>query len=267
MPEAREILCIGATTEDTIYKVDSLPITTGKILSHHCMRFASGMATSAAIAIVKLGGRAALFGSIGADPLGQSVKRDVGALGVDTSFMREVPEARTATAAIFVAPGGDVAIVAHYDSALTSPPGALPPISKGRFACVLADVRWPAAAGAALAAAAQAGIPGILDLDTGPRETLEMLLPLASHVVASAAAAALVSGEADPAAALLGLSRFNPGFVCVTDGARGCHWRMHATAAPLHLPAPHVQAASTLGAGDAFHGAFALRLAEGASLA
>jgi sulfofructose kinase len=53
-----------------------------------------------------------------------------------------------------------------------------------------------------------------------------------------------------------------PGWICVTDGDKGAFWlegkRLH------RAPACRVEAVDTLAAGDVWHGAFALRLAEGA---
>jgi sulfofructose kinase len=48
-------------------------------------------------------------------------------------------------------------------------------------------------------------------------------------------------------------------WACVTDGEHGVF-----VAGGGHVPALPVQAVDTLGAGDVWHGAFALRLAEGA---
>ncbi|MBM3537958.1 MAG: sugar kinase, partial [Alphaproteobacteria bacterium] len=52
-----------------------------------------------------------------------------------------------------------------------------------------------------------------------------------------------------------------PGFVGVTLGARGFRWIENG--AVRKVPAPKVKVVDTLGAGDTFHGAFALGLAEG----
>jgi sulfofructose kinase len=48
----------------------------------------------------------------------------------------------------------------------------VPPIDGGAFAAVMVDVRWPSAAAVALDAARLAGVPAILDLDTGPADVL-----------------------------------------------------------------------------------------------
>ena len=55
-----------------------------------------------------------------------------------------------------------------------------------------------------------------------------------------------------------------PGFVAVTDGPNGVSWLEDG--ALRHMPAFAVKAIDTLGAGDAFHGAFTLALAEGRDL-
>ena len=56
-----------------------------------------------------------------------------------------------------------------------------------------------------------------------------------------------------------------PGFLAVTDGPNGVYWLENG--ALRHMPAFAVKAIDSLGAGDAFHGAFTLALAEGRDLA
>jgi sulfofructose kinase len=121
----------------------------------------------------------------------------------------------------------------------------------------MCDVRWPAAAELALKAASARDIPGILDADVAPRDILERLAPLASHVVASEAAAAVLFGNPDPEQSL---ETVGDAFVAVTSGARGCTWSEHGVI--RHSPAHEVTAIDTLAAGDVFHAAFALGLVE-----
>ena len=51
----------------------------------------------------------------------------------------------------------------------------------------------------------------------------------------------------------------------VTCGAAGSWWLTND--GPLHVPAPEIDAVDTLGAGDVFHGAYALAIAEGRGIA
>jgi sulfofructose kinase len=56
------------------------------------------------------------------------------------------------------------------------------------------------------------------------------------------------------------LARHYRGFLAVTNGPEGVYWLDGD--AVRHMPAFKVDAVDTLGAGDTFHGAFTLRLAE-----
>ena len=101
--------------------------------------------------------------------------------------------------------------------------------------------------------------------DMAPRDLLEDLVPLASHVVASESAAQLLTGAESPKAAAAALGDSQQAFVAVTAGAEGCWWLDEGQV--RHTPAPRIDAVDTLAAGDVFHGAFALGLTEGWAMA
>lgn len=255
------ILCVGALTLDTIFQMSELPNGPGKFIPLRAVEIAAGMASSAATAIARLGGKVALWASVGDDATGQRLVTEVAGEGVDCAAIRVVSGARSAFATILVDQSGERTIVPHYDAGLLSAPDAAPTISRTSHAAVMTDVRWPQAARLALEAAARAGIPAILDADVAPLETLELLVPLASHVVASEPAAALLTGSDDPATAVERLAARHEGFVAVTAGAKGVFWFEGGSV--RHSPAPQIVARDTLAAGDVFHGAFALGLVEG----
>jgi sulfofructose kinase len=255
----KPILCVGAMTFDTIFRLEALPFKPGKFIPIEAVEVAEGMATAQAASIAKLGGKAAIWASIGADAVGDRMLKDIGDAGVDIRNVRRVFGARSGFSTILMDAEGERIIVPHYDAALTAPPEQTPDFSL--FAAVLCDVRWPAAAALALFAARDLGIPGILDADVAPREVLDRLLPLASHIVASEGGAALVTGATDPAASTADLLRTHDGFVAVTAGERGCWWSGDGNI--RHTAAPQVNAVDTLAAGDVFHGAFAFGLVAG----
>jgi sugar/nucleoside kinase (ribokinase family) len=58
------------------------------------------------------------------------------------------------------------------------------------------------------------------------------------------------------------LAKLTPAFLAATRGPLGTIW-LNETGELEETPAFPVQAVDTLGAGDVFHGAFTLRLAEG----
>ena len=68
------------------------------------------------------------------------------------------------------------------------------------------------------------------------------------------------SHEDDPRQALACLDGAAP-FIAATWGADGVYWQ-HRDGHQQHLPAFDIDAVDTTGAGDAFHGAFALGVAQ-----
>jgi sulfofructose kinase len=248
------VLTVGALALDTIFRFEDLPLAPGKHLPLEAVDVAQGMATAQAATVVRLGGKARLWASTGDDPTADRIFADLVAAGIDVSAIRRVPGARSGFASIFMNRAGERIIVPHYDPAIRSRPEALPPMDG--VAVVSADVRWPDAAAMALAAARDRGIPGILYIEATRPDTLDLLIPLATHLIASEHGAAQVTGETDPVRAVDALSRRHAGFVAVTAGERGVFWPGG------HQPAFPVDAVDTLAAGDVFHGAFALMLAE-----
>ncbi|WP_457153182.1 sugar kinase [Mesorhizobium sp. P5_C1] len=263
MAKPVRLLSVGALTLDTILRVETLPGHQGKFIASDGVQIASGMATSAACAAHRLGADVSLWASTGDDSVGDQLIAGIQAEGVDCSFVRRVSGARSALASILVDAHGERIIVPFYDSQAQADPEALPLADLSAFDAVLADVRWPGAAALALEAAHAIGRPAILDADTASRDVLELLLPLASHIVASEPAARVLCGaELDSRQACEALARRGDAFVAVTGGAAGTWWFDRATGSSRHVAAPKINAVDTLAAGDVFHGAFAVGLAE-----
>lgn len=257
------LLSVGALTLDTILRVDTLPAHQGKFIAEDGVQIASGMATSAACAARRLGASVSLWASAGNDAVGDQLISGIEAEGVDCSLVRRVAGARSALASILVDAHGERIIVPFYDARAQAGPEALPADLSG-FDAVLADVRWPGAAALALTAARKVGRPAILDADTAPLDVLERLLPLASHIVASEPAARIACGNAmDPETACAEIASRTGAFVAVTGGAAGTWWHDRQAGRVRHVEAPRIKAVDTLAAGDVFHGAFAVGLAEG----
>ncbi|MCA0047253.1 sugar kinase [Mesorhizobium sp. B283B1A] len=263
MDRPAKLLSVGALTLDTILRVDTLPAHQGKFIASDGVQIASGMATSAACAAHRLGAEVSLWASAGDDPVGDQLIAGIEAEGVDCTHVRRVSGARSALASILVDAHGERIIVPFYDSKAQADPEALPVADLSAFDAVLADVRWPGAAALALKAARAAGRPAILDADTAPLAVLEQLLPLASHIVASEPAVRIICGQAlDLETACADLASRTDAFVAVTAGASGTWWSDRAGRGIRHVEAPRIKAVDTLAAGDVFHGAFAVGLAE-----
>lgn len=253
------ILCVGALTMDTIFRLEKLPDAPGKVIPLEAVEIAEGMAAAQAATIVRLGGEAALWASVGDDSIGDRLVAEISAAGVDCSRVRRVWGARSGFSSILMDRSGSTIIVPRYDLTITSAPDGPPDLAG--IDAVVTDVRWPAAAKLALLAAKAAGIPAILDADTAPREVLDALVSEASHIVASESAAKLLTGADAPEAAAWRLADQHGVFVAVTAGAHGCWWTEHG--AIRHTPAPRIEAIDTLAAGDVFHAGFAVGVTEG----
>jgi sulfofructose kinase len=256
------ILCVGALTLDTIFEMTELPPGPGKYIPVSAVEIAAGMASSAATAIARLGGAVALWASVGGDATGQRLISEIAAEGVDCSAVRTVAGGKSAFATILIDQSGERIIVPHYDQLLLSASGMAPTISAQTHSAVLVDVRWPLAAAWALTEARQAGIPAVLDADVARPETHALLLPLATHIVASDPAAHQLTGCDDPALAVERLADEFESFVAVTAGAGGVFWFDRIQNQVRHSPTPKILARDTLAAGDVFHGAFVLGLVE-----
>ena len=263
MKKPVKLLSVGALTLDTILRVDQLPTHQGKFIASDGVQIASGMATSAACAARRLGAQVSLWASAGDDSVGDQLIAGIEAEGVDCGFVRRVGGARSALASILVDAHGERIIVPFYDSRAQTDPDALPVVDLTEFDAVLVDVRWPGAAALALKAARAIGRPAILDADTAPLAALEQLLPLASHIVASEPAARIICGQAlDLESTCTDLASRTDAFVAITGGAAGTWWFDRAAGSSRHVAAPRIKAVDTLAAGDVFHGAFAVGLAE-----
>jgi sulfofructose kinase len=249
------ILTVGALALDTIFRLDHLPTSGGKYLPLETVQVTQAMATAQAATIVRIGGRARLWASIGDDATGDRIMADLAGAGIDLSAIRRVPGATSGYSTILMDKSGSTIIVPHYDAAIRRRPDTMPDLSD--VSVISVDVRWPDAAEIALHAARDLGIPGILDVESAPEDVLDRLAPIASHLIASEAGAFTLTGEPDPAKAAVALSKMHKGFVAVTAGARGTFWPGG------HQPAFEVEAIDTLAAGDVFHGSVAFGLAEG----
>jgi sugar/nucleoside kinase (ribokinase family) len=127
---------------------------------------------------------------------------------------------------------------------------------------VIADNRFPEFVREVCSAALARGIPTVLDADE-PRRDSNVLLTLVSHVIFSAEGLRATAGTDHLGRALLDISKQTTAFVAVTDGANDVLWLDDGEL--RQIPAFKVDVVDTLGAGDTFHGAFTLMLAEGMS--
>lgn len=251
-----DVLVIGVAVVDFIFAVDAFPDRAAKYRARGAEVVGGGCAANAAVAIARLGGVARIGARLGDDPLGDLIVDDLVAEGVDTSLVRQSEGARSSFSSVFVDAQGERQIMNFRGSGLTAETGWIR--SASRCGAVLADTRWSEGATEALRLARDWNVPGVVDAEA-PMD--EDVLAEASHIAFSRDGLLSFAGAGDLLAALARADEVLPGWVCVTDGAEGT-WHMDG-GRPVHSPAFPVEVKDTLAAGDVWHGAFALALAEG----
>jgi sulfofructose kinase len=256
------IVCIGHAVQDYVFSMPALPAGGRKFKAAALASRGGGPAATAAVAVAKLGGAAVLVARIGKDAVGAEIGRELRSFGVDCALVREFEAARSSLSAVMLDPQGERMIVNYSDPALPDHADWLPEDVAAAADAVLADSKWPNGAIFALEAARRAGVPAILDADE-PMPDDPALLAAASHVAFSAEALAGLMATRDLAKALQEFRTRSGAWCCVTDGARGVLFS--AGASVKRLDAHAVKPVDTLGAGDVWHGAFALALGEGRS--
>jgi sugar/nucleoside kinase (ribokinase family) len=261
---APTILCAGIVVLDEVFQVEHFPQPDVKAPAHDFFVVSGGCAANAAVAVTRLGGRAVLAGPLGGpageDASGERVLALLAREHVDCSGCQRVDGTSTPLSAIFVDARGDRMIVTRRDYRLDAARPADPTGLVASADAVLADNRFPEFVRPICAAARIRGLPVVLDAD-GPTPMDDELFRIATHVVFSSDGLRATTGLDDLAAALVRIAAVTKSFLAVTRGPLDVLWWDGVALRNSEVFA--VNAVDTLAAGDIFHGAFALALAEG----
>lgn len=253
------LICLGIVVRDLVFAVPELPTGAHKLTASAFARRGGGMAGTAAIAAARLGGSVAFWGRFGDDADGGELRQELASLGVAAPAPR-IAGTQTPTSAVLVANNGE-RLLAVFPGVLDDSPDWLPLQEVAAVQAVHADFRWPSGARALYAAARVRGISRVLDADVGDPASVRALSPLVDHAIFSQAGLAQATGHADVEAGLRQMRECSTGVVAVTLGEQGSVFLIDGV---LHrISAPRIVARDTNGAGDVFHGAYTLALAEG----
>lgn len=220
-----------------------------------------GIAATAAVAIASLGGRAEYWGRVGDDSTGRELTAQLVRRGVDVSGTRVIAGAETPVSAVIVDARGERMIAVYLGRNLHDDTAHLRLDTLHDCGAVLADMRWQRGAERLFAAARAASVRSVLDADVGVPQALAQLLPIAEFAIFSELGLSQFAGTDDPEQGLRVAKARGGRNVGVTLGEAGCMWLDGE--APRRVAAFRIAAADTTGAGDTFHGAFALALGEG----
>lgn len=248
------ILCVGLATVDLVYEVPAIPGADEKAQATGLTIAAGGPAANAAVTAAALGADVTLVTAVGAHPLGVLVRDELRDRGIDLVDVDPGnPGPPPVSSVIVRGSTGERTIVSRNagDRAVRVPGKGLPDAG-----LTLVDGHHPALAVVAARAARR------LLVDAGSwRPVFREIFPYAEVVACSAAFRhpdASVPGDAATASAI------RAPHVAVTHGAGPVSW--FSAGASGQVRVPPVPAVDTAGAGDAFHGALAVALADGEEL-
>lgn len=252
------VFITGMAVVDFVFAVDEMPKRAEKYRANDAAIVGGGCAANAAVAVARLGGNATLATRLGSDQLGDLIAAGLTNETVNTQFVRRIEGARSAFSSIYIDKSGERQIMNFRGTGLGDDADWLQDAPNSD--AFLTDTRWVAGAVETMKLARRQNVPGIVDAEDPVDPEI---LKLATHVAFSLQGLVGLTGENDIAKALHKVNDQYPCWVCATDGANGVY---SINAGQLeHFPAYPVTIKDTLAAGDIWHGAFALGLAEGKS--
>jgi sugar/nucleoside kinase (ribokinase family) len=260
---APRILCIGIPVRDLTFRVEAVPERGSKANATHLAEICGGNALNAAIAIARLGGRVAFAGPMGdvRETSSGFILERMAAEGIETGHIVRIPDTATPVSAIIIDASGERTLTIYRDPELWTV--QLPDADELLADCqaVLVESRCGAFCIDLCTEARRRGIPVIVGVDRAMALT-DGLLTSASHLLFASEQVQETAGIEDDGEALKQLAKLTLAFLAATRGPCGTIW-LNEAGTLEETPAFPVEAVDTLGAGDVFHGAFTLRLAEG----
>ncbi|MGY4317829.1 MULTISPECIES: sugar kinase [Bradyrhizobium] len=255
------ILCIGLPVRDLTFRVN-VPARGSKENATHFDEICGGNALNAAIGIVRLGGRASICGPMGdsRETSSRYIFDKLAQEGIETNHLIHMPDLVTPISAIMIDDTGERTIVTFRDPELWKV--KLPPteLLLEDCAAILTESRCAPFCTELCAEAVKRGIPVVVDVDRA-MSMREGLLTASSHLVFSSEPLQQTADVTDDGQALQKLAKLTPSFLAGTRGPQGTIW-LNEKGGLEETPAFPVHTVDTLGAGDVFHGAFALAITE-----
>lgn len=269
------IVVIGSINLDLFAHVDRHPKPGETLAGSSVAQAPGGKGANQALAARLLGADVTMVGAVGKDSNADAALRLLAEAGVDLSQVQEVSDSTTGLAVITVSADGENTIVYIAGAnALVSPAeasAALESFEQGDILMLQGELSRETTEAAARAAA-ERGIRVVLnvapwgDLD---RDVLLGANPLVlnEHEIRLASQALFGDGFDDLSESDLAQKLIDEGVesLIVTLGSRGA--LVVTSDGSVEVPARKVKAVDTTGAGDAFVGAVAARLAAGDDLA
>lgn len=261
-----DVLVIGRSCLDNIAVIERYPRENQKVPLAFRLAEGGGQGGTASCCIARLGGRVVYVGKLGDDEEGRFCLKRLQDFGVDTGFIEIVAGGKTPSAYLFVTKATGARTIIYE-------PNQLPKIQLDDSLKALLDraevaLLDPEVTYLSRQLKTHAGekIQLVYDCERW-REGIEAVMSAADFFVASSdflQSEELNLGEIPLPEKIFQLNRMIAGILVVTHGDKGAYYLNENTL--YQVAAPEVKALDTIGAGDNFHGAFALALQKGFDL-
>jgi ribokinase len=261
------IAVVGSLNMDLVVRTARFARPGETLSGQHFVTVPGGKGANQAVSAQRVGGHVTMIGCVGEDGFGQVLRQVLADEGIDVGHVGVAAGTATGVALITVDEHGEntIIVVAGANGAITAGDveAAAPAIAAADVLLLQLEVPLPTVEAAARAA--RAGGTTVI-LNAAPAGALDdRLLALVDYLVVNETEVLAVAGveHATPEdAARLVLTR-GGGAVVVTLGAAGA-LLVPRRGEPVAMEAFRVAVVDTTAAGDAFVGAFAVALAEGA---
>jgi len=267
-----DIVVIGSSNTDMIIRLARIPRPGETVLGGEFAMAAGGKGANQAVAAARAGGAVSFVARVGRDVFGDRAVAELRRDGISTVHIARTGQQPSGVALIFVTAGGEnsIAVASGANAGLSPADVRKAEKAMASAKAVLLSLEIPLnSVLAAAALAAKRGIP--VFLNPAPARPLpDKLLRFVSVLTPNETEAEILTGiriDDDAAAGRAAdflLARGVRDAVIITLGRRGAF-----VAGPgfrRRLPGFKVRAVDTTAAGDVFHGALAVALAEGGGL-
>jgi ribokinase len=266
---AAGVCVVGSLNVDVVVRAPRLPQRGETVIGASCETFLGGKGFNQAIAAARAGAVTWMVGALGDDDHGQQLLRTLAAEGIDATGVQVIPDAGTGMAFPVVDDSGDntIIVVPRANHRLRIEDVDRSGGVLGRAAVVLMQLELPVDVVVAAAASARRSGATVM-LNPAPAIAdarrfgglVDVLVPNESELQLLAGNGA---GDTPDAAARLSAAT-GAHTVVATLGERGAY--VWTAGRDFTVPGHRVDAVDTVGAGDAFCGVLAARLAGGADV-
>jgi len=250
------VLVCGLLATDIVFNVNAIPTDAVKYRAENVALNCGGGGCYAAVAINRLGGCSSVLAKVGTDDFGKLILSALDSEGIDRTNVIVDQDTHTPVSSIAIDQTGERQIVNYRDQSPFAFTDKL--LFHSTPQAVLVDARWVEGSVFSLEYARKHKIPGVVDAESPVSEDA---MALATHIAFSRQGLSQFSSTDSVLAGLQKAAKRFSAWICVTDGENGTH--IWSNGHLETISAPCVDAIDTLGAGDVWHGAFTLQLAQG----